>query len=288
MANQFVNLPTPSANGAGTPVDVSSFGSFKTLVVSGDLAAIIAVEANLDPMQAGTWVAVASFPNPGQVTIQVAAHWLRTRVSAFNSRAGGTPEVDCGGSDDGTGFAAIPVPAADGVGAAVDTSSLGLFKSVQVGSAFRGTVLIEESEDGTTAWGTVMSFSQPGLQSSEFTAHWMRARRVGTPTVNPGTPIANVGATNDQGGGGGGGGNSQRFRYTATGAEGSDFTVNLPVARANDSYLVSGTCQGVNMIVDFDFPDILAGDRTTLLFRCITTGSLTAGDVIYFEAIDPT
>jgi len=288
MANQFVNLPTPSANGTGTPVDVSTFGSFKTIVVAGDLAAIISIEVNLDSTQAGTWAPVASFPNPGQVTIQVAAFWMRTRVSGFNPHAGGTPEVDVGGSDDGSGFASLPIPAGNGTGTAVDTSSLGLFKSVQIGNAFRGTLLIEESEDGTTAWGTVMSFSQPGLKSSEFTAHWMRVRRAGAPGVNPGTPICSVAAADDQGGGGGGGGNPQRFLYTATGAEGSDFMVNLPAARATDTYLVEGTSQGVTMIVAYDFPDLLAGDRTTTAFRVITTGSLTAGDQIYFNVADPT
>jgi len=82
------------------------------------------------------------------------------------------------------------------------------------------------------------------------------------------------------GAGGGGGIPAQAFRYIATGLEGSDFMVNLPAARPNDTYKVFGNGAGMAMIVGFDFPDILAGDRTTTQFRVVTTAALTAGDQI--------
>lgn len=92
-------------------------------------------------------------------------------------------------------------------------------------------------------------------------------------------------------GGGQGGspsGNEQRFLYTATGAEGTDFNVTLPLARATDTYVVFFTLDGVANIVGMDFPNILAGDRTTTQFRVQTSGALTAGDRIIFEAVDLT
>src|SRR5574342_662993 len=61
-------------------------------------------------------------------------------------------------------------------------------------------------------------------------------------------------------------GNEQRFVYTATGAEGSDFMITLPFARANDTYLVFTAMDGVTNLLDIDTPNILAGDRTTTQF----------------------
>lgn len=91
--------------------------------------------------------------------------------------------------------------------------------------------------------------------------------------------------------GGGGGGSvstNQVFRYTATGAEGTDFNITLPAARASDLYNVLGTPAGVAGIVPFNFPDLIAGDRTTTQFRCITTAPLAAGDQLDLLVIDRT
>lgn len=81
-------------------------------------------------------------------------------------------------------------------------------------------------------------------------------------------------------------GSIQAFRYTCTGAEGSDFMVNLPAARSDDSYVVVGSLAGAASIVGMDFPDLLAADRTTTQFRVITTGAVTAGDQIDFIVMD--
>ena len=202
MANQFVNLPAPTGNGVGASVDVSTFGAIKTIVCGGNATATINVEVNNDAAQAGSWQSVATFQNTGQATVQVAARWMRVRVSGYNAYIGGTPAVDVGGTDIGATFASLPVSAGTGVGAAVDTSALGLFKSVQVGDAFRGTTIIEVSEDGTTEWSQPFSFQTPGIQSQVIAAKWMRVRRVGVPDVAAGLPVVNVGATDDVGAGG--------------------------------------------------------------------------------------
>lgn len=84
------------------------------------------------------------------------------------------------------------------------------------------------------------------------------------------------------GGAGGGGGATEAFFYTATGAEGSDFTVTLPTAQPADTYAVLATCDGVSAIFGIDCPDLIAGDRTTTTFRCITSTALVLGDKISF------
>jgi hypothetical protein len=80
------------------------------------------------------------------------------------------------------------------------------------------------------------------------------------------------------GGGSSSGGAAQAFTYVATGAEGSDFFITLPVAQANDNYIPSVSNGGVADILIFDMPDIIAGDRTTTQFRIITSASIQAGD----------
>jgi hypothetical protein len=92
------------------------------------------------------------------------------------------------------------------------------------------------------------------------------------------------------GGGTSSGGNADAFTYTCTGAEGSDFNVTLPSIRATDNYVVNGSqaSPAANNIIGFNFPDTLAGDRTTTLFRVVTTAAVVAGDKIDFVVRDRT
>jgi hypothetical protein len=90
------------------------------------------------------------------------------------------------------------------------------------------------------------------------------------------------------GGGGGGLGNPQSFEYVATGAEGSDFFVPLPAARANDAYLIQCAQGDVAFIIGYQFPNTVPGDRTTTQFRMVTTIAVTAGDTFMFIVNDPT
>lgn len=118
-----------------------------------------------------------------------------------------------------------------------------------------------------------------------------RGRRGPTgPTGSGGGGGGSTGPTGPTGpGGGGSSGNVQSFRYTVTGAEPdpSDFMVTLPAPRATDDYRVTYGLAGVAVIVGLDFPDLLAGDRTTTQFRVIATTDMTAGDQIDFYVSDP-
>jgi hypothetical protein len=88
--------------------------------------------------------------------------------------------------------------------------------------------------------------------------------------------------------GGGGSSNAQVFRYIATGAEGTDFNITLPAARASDLYNVFCGLGSVVANVPVSFPDTLAGDRTATQFRCITTAALQANDQLDLLVIDRT
>lgn len=205
MANVFLNIPTAVGNGVGAPVDVSSMGAFKSIVCAGDAEVAINVEINNAQVNTdGGWQSIATFQGDGNININVAARWMRVRSSGFMPAIGGTTQVDVGSTNDGTTFALLPVPAGTGVGAAVDVSALPAFKSVQVGGTFRGTLLVEVSEDGSTAWSQPFSFQTPGVVSLAMMAQFMRVRRVGVPDVQPGTPVVNVGAAGGASGAGGG------------------------------------------------------------------------------------
>lgn len=204
MGNLFANLPAPAtANGAGDAVDVSAFGASKTVVIAGSWPVtqvpLVTIEINNDPTKAGSWNPIATRQGGGILAFESAAMWMRQRVSS--NRSGTPPRVDVGGTDDGTSFAALPSTSADGAGAAVDVSALGVFKTITVGGTFNGVALIEVSEDGTTNWAQAFSFSAPGQQSMLLTAHWMRTRRQGVPVIAPGQPVVNLGAVATGGGG---------------------------------------------------------------------------------------
>jgi hypothetical protein len=193
--NIFFNLPTTVGNGSGAPVDVSAAGAVKTIVVSGTAQATINVEFNNATLITdGSWQSVATMQNTGSITVRVACRWMRVRTTDFNPYAGGTTQVDVGTTDEGTHFAAIPVPVSTGVGAPVNVSAiLGLYKTVQVGNAFRGALIVEVSEDGVTEWAQPFSFQTPGAQSAVIAARFMRVRRVGVPGLAAGQPVVNVG-----------------------------------------------------------------------------------------------
>jgi parallel beta-helix repeat protein len=191
MANVFLSIPVPAADGAGAAVDVSTMGRTKTFVIGGGFRATVNVEYAVDAM--GTiWAPIGTFHQSGNLTIDVACLWLRAVTSDYVS---GAPNLDVGADDAGATAAALLSD-----GAAVDISTLARFKTVIVPYGFTGTV--DLSEDGVV-WAQIFGFSaqQPNAQSREVFGQYARCRG----TVNgvaAGCSIA--GADNDSGGGGGG------------------------------------------------------------------------------------
>jgi hypothetical protein len=207
MANVFANLPLPAGNGAGAAVDVSTMGRSRTIVVSGAFSgALITVEASVDG--GVTFAPVASFQGGRrELTIDVAAEFMRTLVSGRSNAVPFSANVDVSSNDDGGLFLAIPLPAGNGNGAAVDASALGTFNTFIVGGTFAGArILVEVSEDGV-GWAPLISFAAQGnIANRIVTAAWYRANVSGRSGPVPFTATLAVGAVNDVSGGGGGGG----------------------------------------------------------------------------------
>ena len=163
MANIFINIPVPSSNSAGVAVDVSAMGKTKTITCGGIFSATVNLEFATDDV-ALVWAPLATFQQSGNVTIDIAAHWIRAVTSDFRS---GAANVDVGSSDAGASFALLP-----GVGTPVDVSASPLFKTVVAPPSFAGN--IEISEDGIS-WAQMFSFQNGGAQSRSAYARFARS-----------------------------------------------------------------------------------------------------------------
>lgn len=162
------------------------------------------IEINNDPSAgAGGWQSLKTVQGGAQFTVDVACHWMRATV--VNYRSGSGPVVAVGSDDAGTTLAALTAPADNGVGPGVDVSALPLIKTIQIGGSFKGSVIIEASTDGGATYGTVTSVQAGAAITQNFTADFMRVRRVGVDGANVGVPIVNVAACPSGAGGGGGG-----------------------------------------------------------------------------------
>jgi len=184
MANVFQPIIAPAANGTGAAVDFSGFGPPKTIAVNHPLSGpwaiepIITIEVNNDATPNGTWAPLCTFKGPGVVQIDCACLWMRASVDNYNG--GGAPIINVGGTDDGVIAEALVAPSGNGDGAAVDISGLGLFKTVWIGNAFKGTINIEISTDTLgTYFSTILSVAKPGRYDIFAAAKWMRVHRSG-------------------------------------------------------------------------------------------------------------
>lgn len=180
MANLFLDIPVPASNGSGAPVDVSAMGATKSFVCGGGFQATVNVEFSTDA-GALTWAPLATFQRSGNLTVDVAARWIRAVTSEYR---GGAPNLGVGSSDAGTLFALL---LADG--SSVDVSTLPLFKTVVSPSA----ALVEVSADGVS-WAQIFSLPNAGDESMSVYAQFAR--------VTGGVDVTLAGANDGSAGGG--------------------------------------------------------------------------------------
>lgn len=204
MPNLFVNIPVPSSNAVGAAVDVSAMGKTKSIIVGGDIDATVTIECAND-LAGIAFAPIASFQGGGNVTVDVAARWLRARTDGYKS---GAANADVGASDAGTSFAQLVAPAGDGDGAAVAIGTLPEFKTVVVSGGFTGALNIEVSEDGVD-YAQAMTFHGGGSGSAIVYGAWARVSREGAST-GP-VPTVWMGGASAAGGGGASSGPWQRI-----------------------------------------------------------------------------
>jgi hypothetical protein len=193
MANLFFNLPLPVGPGVGAAVNVAALGRVKTVTMDGNLQGSLVVEYATDTL--GTnFVPLVTFVVPGKRTFEVAATFMRVRVTSF---ASGTANVDVAGTDDGTQRVTLPAPAGNGLGGAINVSALGTFNTIVVAGAYTGVVVIQISEDGIDFVDVATFFGTADGESILLTAQFMRVQRQNVNPSAPGLPIIDVCAVND-------------------------------------------------------------------------------------------
>lgn len=281
MSNLFINIP-PVADNVGANVDVSAMGKRKTITVSGVFSGTLIIEVSLDA--GASWIQALVFSKTGKKPLEIAAQLMRVRsegAGAFTF----TPNIDAGANDDGGNYGVIPLPSENAVGATLAISAFGGFTTLSVVGDFTGVIGIQISEDGVD-FTEVATFQSPGTKNcKDLVGQQVRAESRGAIAGKTYAPVSAIGAIDDPSTAGSLG-SEQVFRYTATGAEGSDFNVTLPAARANDVYAVFSSQADMAAIIGMRMPDAIAGDRTTTTFRVITTAALTLGDIIEFSVKD--
>lgn len=182
-------LPVPTSNSNGAWVDVSGLAAAKTIVAGGNMDGTINIEISNDAIPT-TGAAVATFPGGGTKNVELAARWMRARVSSYKR---GAAAVTVGAPGSGIDFAELVATASAGTGDVVDARAMAPFKTVTVTGPFRGVVSVDASLDGI-AWAQMMLFTAPGVQSQAFQATYLRVSRAGVPLIAPGLPLVNVGA----------------------------------------------------------------------------------------------
>lgn len=285
MANLFADLPMPVLNGPGAAVDVSGMGRDKTVVVRGDFpGATITIEISQDAGGLTGYAPVTTFQNGDQRRLlEVAARYMRVNVEGRKSAVTFTANADVGASDIGAQFAALPMPAGNGAGAAVDVSALGAYCTFITAGAFLGaTITIEASEDGVSYAPVVTFANYGGQQSAVVTANFMRVLVSGRKVIIPFSATAAVGAINDAGSGGGGGtaGISNCLIYQPGGGRSgpgtfdtwSDLIAELATLRAAAS---GGGCYTIQFDDQFTSPAVVpagAYDMTDVTWEGRTDG----------------
>jgi len=185
------NLVVPATDGQGAAVDVSSLGKRRTITLAGALGgASIQIQGSND---GGTsYFDIATFTKPGVIVIDNVS--LRMRVSVANATGTVAANCDVAGTASGAAGLTLPDPGPGGTSAAVQTSGLGLFKTVSVHGAFSGgDVRIQISADGL-AWGDFIGFGAPDHRSLQFAANYMRVVRA---SQSVGAIVIAVGAAED-------------------------------------------------------------------------------------------
>lgn len=274
-----IALPAPAANGSGTWVDASAFGALKTITSvgnGGDFEPFVTIECSNETSPTHEYP-INTFDIPGTLTVQVACMWMRARVS--NYRGGGSPTVSVGGQDSGTTNAQLAVTAGNGIAAPTNTSSLPLYKTIQVAGAFRGAVNVEISEDGTT-YNQAFSANNPGAQYGLIAASDMRVSRNGVPDNSPGSPTVWVAATQPLGGSKLGPQILSSATFTV-GVPVDHETLPIPAEAQGQSITIWGQQVGPsgNPIMACTIPD---EEVTGTTYTVYWTGLTTIGDIFRF------
>lgn len=225
MANQFISLAVPAADGAGAPSSVSAMDGVKTVVVEGAFTGTLLLEASAAAAGAD-FQPVASYSAGDNFALTITVVAARMRVRRVGVVGGPTPVVTLGLQDGQTLQLFAPVVPANGSGpgASLSVATSGKLKTIQVGGgAFTGVLTVEGSEDGTN-WDIVVSFANGAtpIQTVNSRLQFIRVNNRASQDLGAPAIVVLAAAQDDAGGGGGAVSTLKLFlddstRYGATG-----------------------------------------------------------------------
>jgi hypothetical protein len=196
MANIYLPLPVPAADGIGAIVDTSAIGARRTLVVTGTpFRGTVTLQGSNDGV---VWAPIAAFQNPGEKTMEFSVQFMRVKLAGFNPTYYTPPEVQVGGVNLGGICNFLAVLAGAGPAASTNITDDGHIKSILVGGTYRGGVVIEISNDDVE-FVPVATFApgQSKIRTIRFYAKYIRTRRINLPTINVGLPVVSVCSADD-------------------------------------------------------------------------------------------
>jgi hypothetical protein len=198
MANVFLQIPVPTTPGVGAAIDVSGIGPEKSIVLSGPGGALpaesgaegtVVLEVSQDGSHFAPYKLIDLVADPRIPSFVVVCSHVRVRRTIG---FGGNVTLALGGESTSSNlFGTILVPGS-GVGVPLDTSALGVRKTVVVSGQYVGNLIIEGSVDGGTKFDPIITCSTQNSASYVIQGIWqyMRVTRVGGVG---GSPIATVG-----------------------------------------------------------------------------------------------
>jgi hypothetical protein len=204
MSLANISIPLPAGNGTGTPVDISSLGPDKTVIIDGTLNALISIDVSQDGVVWNPIPECSSAPltGPGVFRFTVVAKWARSRVGAFQS-GGSVASMGASYVPNMNTFISLPLPVGDGAGTPVNVADAGgLWTVIYGGSASQpGTLSVEISDDGVNFAPVLDTFTaSTGIRTAKIQAAYARAVRRGGPAGTALTlGISNAGEGNDSG-----------------------------------------------------------------------------------------
>jgi hypothetical protein len=214
MSNVFLNLPVPVAPGIGPSVFVSGIAPKKSLVLEGPggvlpegsgADGILILETSQDGVNFAPLFSLNLLHDPRIPPFTVVSAWMRIRRAAG---FGGNVILGVSGeSTTSNAYGVFAVPA-NGAGVPIDTSSLGVRKTVNVVGRYTGAIVIEGSSDGGITYDSVLTCDSGNSNVYVFSGVWqfMRVRRAGSDNS---IPVVSIGG--HPGGGGGAAGVSSCF-----------------------------------------------------------------------------
>lgn len=279
MAIMTLNLPLPVLNGPGAAVDVSAFGGPLTFECVGSFpGATIGIEVSTNG--GVTFSPLFMFQGQNTRVVPVAAQWVRAVVAGRKTTVPFAVTIDVAGPGGTSEFAALPMPALNGAGLAVDTSGFARFVTAVCTGAFGGAVVSLQISENNIDWDTIAQFAGTGgVFSQAVSALWMRAFVSGRRATVPFGADLSAGATDI--GGGGGVVSTSLFQYTVIGTEPdlANLVIPLPVARTSTNY---GVVPAQGTFTDMHSLAVPDASKTLADFVLALSGAATAGDTFTF------